>query len=402
LTPRSIVDIEALDDVFLKHWGDKKDLLYYLTKFGNLQRENGELLSNFNKRFNHLYSRIPAEVKPTPTSTKLAYTNAFDSHLCLLLRERRCASLADMQDAALEVESNIITAEELEGNADRRRQRGELSSSSDPKIDKMARMIESLASEVSKLRIEQRSGKGQAPYTFSLPNLNLYRGEKEQLQSLQRNRDQRVKTLLQNIVMEEEQFEDDDEVHGMEDKGSAPFLTRATYEKSLSKGPAHNFVVPVEQPAADPIILKVLAIEVRGLEGSPSSLSFQSDIQKPRIHMLEIGPVKNEPFKKYILEEPEPKANQASDDYANLQVDQLAIILSPIIKKGEISSPSSDVPLSIQGTIPHNCPLGNGAIQNSMPKADMDDLSLDIPKPDQLASTQLEREVFQIIEEEGA
>jgi len=44
LTPRSIAYIEALDDVFLKHWGDKKDLLYYHTKFGNLKRENGESL----------------------------------------------------------------------------------------------------------------------------------------------------------------------------------------------------------------------------------------------------------------------------------------------------------------------------------------------------------------------
>jgi len=54
LTPRSIVDIEALDDVFLKHWGDKGDLFYYHTEFGNLQREYGELLSNFNIRFNHM------------------------------------------------------------------------------------------------------------------------------------------------------------------------------------------------------------------------------------------------------------------------------------------------------------------------------------------------------------
>ena len=38
LTPRSIADIEALDDVFLKHWGDKKDLLYYHIEFGNLKR----------------------------------------------------------------------------------------------------------------------------------------------------------------------------------------------------------------------------------------------------------------------------------------------------------------------------------------------------------------------------
>jgi len=33
--------------------------------------------------------------------------------------------------------------------------------------------------------------------------------------------------------MEEEQFEEDDEIHFMEEKGSATFLTKAAYEKSL-------------------------------------------------------------------------------------------------------------------------------------------------------------------------
>ena len=86
LAPRSIADIEALDDAFLKHWGDKKDLLYYHTEFGNLKRENGELLSDFNKRFNRMYSKIPVGVKPTTTSAKLSYANAFDSDFYLLLR----------------------------------------------------------------------------------------------------------------------------------------------------------------------------------------------------------------------------------------------------------------------------------------------------------------------------
>lgn len=88
MTPRSIADIEALDDAFLKNWGDKKDFLYYHTKFGNLKRENGELLSDFNKRFNHMYNKMPAEVKPTTTSAKLTYASAFDSDFYLLLRER--------------------------------------------------------------------------------------------------------------------------------------------------------------------------------------------------------------------------------------------------------------------------------------------------------------------------
>ena len=57
------------------------------------------------------------------------------------------------------------------------------------------------------------------------------------MQILQRskdaNEDQRVKTPFQNVVMEEEQFEEDDEIHCLEDKGNASFLTSAAYEKSL-------------------------------------------------------------------------------------------------------------------------------------------------------------------------
>jgi len=43
----SITDIEALDEAFLKQWGDKKDLLYYHTEFGNLKRGKGESLPDF-------------------------------------------------------------------------------------------------------------------------------------------------------------------------------------------------------------------------------------------------------------------------------------------------------------------------------------------------------------------
>ncbi len=69
-------------------------------------------------------------------------------------------------------------------------------------------MIDLLASEVSKLKVEQNSGKGRVPNTFAPPNPNPYRRENEQLQILQRNKDanegQRVKTPFQNAVMEEE------------------------------------------------------------------------------------------------------------------------------------------------------------------------------------------------------
>ena len=44
------------------------------------------------------------------TLSRITYANAFDSDFFLLLRERRSVSLSLMQDAALEVESNILAS----------------------------------------------------------------------------------------------------------------------------------------------------------------------------------------------------------------------------------------------------------------------------------------------------
>ena len=46
----SVVGIESLDDIFLKHWGERRDHLYNITEFRNLRRENGESVSNFTKK----------------------------------------------------------------------------------------------------------------------------------------------------------------------------------------------------------------------------------------------------------------------------------------------------------------------------------------------------------------
>jgi len=63
-----------------------------------------------------MYSKIPAEIKPTENSTQITYENSFDSDFCLLLRERSSATLSLMQDVALEVESNILASHKLKIN----------------------------------------------------------------------------------------------------------------------------------------------------------------------------------------------------------------------------------------------------------------------------------------------
>jgi hypothetical protein len=132
VNPRSIDGIESLDEAFLRHWGDKKDFLYYITKFVSLKREEGECVLEFSKRFNKMYNNIPMEINPTETSAKITYASSFDPAFFLLLRERRDTSLAHMKDTTLEVESNMLAVDKLRSKVDRdiRKYRDKYSTSS--------------------------------------------------------------------------------------------------------------------------------------------------------------------------------------------------------------------------------------------------------------------------------
>jgi len=103
----------------------------------------------------------------------------------------------------------------------------------------MTKVIESLAAKISKLKVERSFGKARLPNTFAPRITNPFRRANEQLQIIQRGKEaseeQRVKTPFQNVVMEEEQFDEEDEINCMEDKGSVAFLTLAAYEESLLK-----------------------------------------------------------------------------------------------------------------------------------------------------------------------
>jgi hypothetical protein len=84
---------DALEDAFLRQWGERKDHLYYLTEFGSLRKKNSETVMEFIQRFNKLYNKIPAEVKPSQPAAKVTFAGAFELDFALLLRERRGATL---------------------------------------------------------------------------------------------------------------------------------------------------------------------------------------------------------------------------------------------------------------------------------------------------------------------
>jgi hypothetical protein len=246
LTPGSIVGIEALDNAFLRQWGDKKDFMYYMTEFGSLKRKEGESVSDFSKRFNKMYNKIPAEIKPSEASTKITYASAFDPDFCLLLRERRATSLANIQDAALEVESNVLAVNKLRRKSDRDRGRGRSEASTSgspiahPQVDELTKMVKSLSAEMEKIKME---GKQTYRNPQNIDNRGNFRRPNNHAPQImpreQRNRDrddQRIQTPLQNNLVDDEEKEEeelDPEIHCIEDTSPFPHLTQSAYEESL-------------------------------------------------------------------------------------------------------------------------------------------------------------------------
>jgi hypothetical protein len=96
LAARSLRSYEELESAFIRQWGERKDHLYYLTKFGALRKKNSESVLEFTQSFNKLYNKIPVEVKPSQPAAKVTFAGAFDPDFALLLRERRSIDLTKM------------------------------------------------------------------------------------------------------------------------------------------------------------------------------------------------------------------------------------------------------------------------------------------------------------------
>jgi hypothetical protein len=207
---------------------------YYITEFGALRRKQGESIPDFTKRFNLMYGKIPEEIKPSETSAKITFSNAFDVEFSLLLRERRATTLILMQDATIEVESNILAAHKLKSRSDRdrKKQKEEFPSSSnsasDIKMDEMTKMLKTLTSEMARLNMEQKYPNRPAQ-EGGYKNPNQFRRPNNVPQILPRERknqdDQKVLPPFQNDAVDEEEdndgTEEDPAVH-LNDSESSP------------------------------------------------------------------------------------------------------------------------------------------------------------------------------------
>jgi hypothetical protein len=150
-----------------------------------------------------------------------------------------------MQDAALEVESNIVASDKLRGKSDRdrRKNRAEASTSDSPivhpQVDELTKLVKSLSTEIEKLKLE---GKQTYRNTQNDDNRGNFRRPNNTPQILPRdprNRDrddQKVQTPLQNNLVDDEEGQEeegDPEIHFLGDTSPSPYLTQSAYDQSL-------------------------------------------------------------------------------------------------------------------------------------------------------------------------
>jgi hypothetical protein len=127
-------------------------------------------------------------------------------------------------------------------------------------------------------------------------------------------------------------------------------------------------------------LVKSISLEIKEIMKSPSSFSFETDIQKIKIPVPFLELIKNEEFKRYISKMLQHETSSNSIDLVNLQDEKPTIILGPLVEDIYDSSPPLYISLNIHDKVMHNCLMDSRASHNLIPKTVMDEIGLEITK----------------------
>jgi hypothetical protein len=104
----SIRNFQQFMQVLLDRWVVRGNVFLILEEYEHLKRKPGETVHQFSARFNKVYHAIPTVIRPPPGFAHLHYPDAFDPEMTFQLRERNTASLEEMQNISIDVETNLL------------------------------------------------------------------------------------------------------------------------------------------------------------------------------------------------------------------------------------------------------------------------------------------------------
>jgi hypothetical protein len=111
-----------------------------------------------------------------------------------------------------------------------------------------------------------------------------------------------------------------------------------------------------------------------------SSFKFEHEIQKIKIHVPLTELIKHEGFKKCFSDILQSEVSCLPTDSINLQDENNAFILGPMVEDKNDSSPPFYTSLNIHDKVLHNCLMDLGDSHNLMPKTVMEELGLEVTR----------------------
>jgi hypothetical protein len=207
-----------------------------------LRKKTSESILEFIQRFNKIYHKILAEVKPSQIAAKVTFVGAFDSDFALISRERRSTTLVGIQYDAIEFESNMMASIKSKIKVDmgtrkprRFKEHAGLSGfgkSVEEKMDEMDKIIKYLSNKISRMEIEQAKPDPYIRNKFS-------RNHNPQIQQRKiKNEDQKIQVsfktdnfIQRDEVKDHEELEED--LKNLSDDDIEHHLAKQYYKKSL-------------------------------------------------------------------------------------------------------------------------------------------------------------------------
>jgi len=137
---------------------------------------------------------------------------------------------------------------------------------------------------------------------------------------------------------------------------------------------------PVEQQSNQEAPSNLVKIPDKASDKVPYSFNFEAEIQNIKIPIPLVKLMKNEVFKKDILETLDPRSVSLFADILNIYDEKPIITLGQMIEDKDEICPPFYISLNIHEKTLHNYLLDSRASPNLMPKAVMDELGLEITK----------------------
>jgi hypothetical protein len=107
LPDNHIASYEDFSMLFKNRWTTKKDNGMLIVQFNQIKKKENETVSEFDNRFDRLYSKILAYLRPTYVVLCLIYMNSFDGKLCFILKDKNPTTLSQAE-YSVDIEENLL------------------------------------------------------------------------------------------------------------------------------------------------------------------------------------------------------------------------------------------------------------------------------------------------------